>query len=226
MTREEAVKLAIETGVGSRTNIISERSKKKFEYLKLEKYGMLRLLSLSHVSNKNIYALTLCDCGRESIMILNNVVKSNSSCGCARMKAIAEKNKTHGMKGTRTYSIWHSMRSRCKNVNHPSYKDYGGRGIFIDKRWDKFENFYIDMGDVPRGKSLDRIDNDRGYSKQNCRWATSEEQCNNRRNSKLYLIEGKSMSLPQWCRDRKMPMTTVKNRILRGMSIQQALGFK
>lgn len=225
MTREEAVLKAINEKQGSRSNIISDRTKKKFEVLKKQKYGMLRLISLSHVSNKNIYALTLCDCGKQSIKILNNVLNLNKSCGCNRVKAMVEKKKTHGMKGSKTYAVWHSMRSRCKNERHPSFKDYGGRGIAIDKRWDRFENFYQDMGEKPEGMSIDRIDNNKGYSKENCRWANSEEQCNNRRNSKLYLINGKSMSLPQWCRELSIPESTVKNRISRGMSINQALGL-
>lgn len=84
------------------------------------------------------------------------------------------------------YEAWAQMRSRCFNPNHRAYKNYGGRGIGICKRWDRFENFAADMGPHPgKGWSLDRKNNDKGYSKSNCRWATRKEQIRNRRTTKL-----------------------------------------
>lgn len=78
---------------------------------------------------------------------------------------------------------YHQMKQRCLNPNNPRYSDYGGRGITICDSWiDSFDNFYKDMGDRPLEKSLDRINNDRGYSPQNCKWSTDEEQVYNRRN--------------------------------------------
>ena len=74
-----------------------------------------------------------------------------------------------------------AMVKRCGNSNDPAYKRYGGRGIYVDPRWLKFENFLEDMGDRPLDRTLDRIDNDKGYTKDNCRWATKSQQANNRR---------------------------------------------
>jgi hypothetical protein len=85
------------------------------------------------------------------------------------------------MSGTRTYRIWKGMLRRCFNPNDKSYCDYGGRGTTCHENWFDFECFYGDMGHAPRGKSLDRVNNDGDYEPRNCRWATQLEQVNNRR---------------------------------------------
>jgi len=96
-------------------------------------------------------------------------------------KAEENINFKHGMSRTKTYKSWLSMRERCNNPNRENYKNYGGRGIIICDRWISFDNFIIDMGERPNGKTLDRINNNKGYSKENCRWATNVIQGRNQR---------------------------------------------
>lgn len=94
---------------------------------------------------------------------------------------------THKKSYTKEYRTWIAMMSRCRNEKDCNYKNYGARGIFVCERWYKFENFYEDMGDLPFYEAqLDRIDNEKGYFKENCRWVNSKENCRNRRNNKKH----------------------------------------
>lgn len=99
----------------------------------------------------------------------------NLHCGCRKLI------KTHGMTNTGTYQSWEMMKQRCLNPKATKYESYGGEGITIDERWMSFESFYEDMGDRPEGTTLDRVSNDVGYTKLNCRWATRSVQQFNRK---------------------------------------------
>ena len=130
--------------------------------------------------------LVVCDCGGSNIVATQNMTNGTTkSCGCLRKEITSEKFKTHGKHGSPTWRSWSSMKSRCTNPNVTQYDLYGGRGIKICDRWDKFENFLEDMGERPEDKSLDRIDVNGDYEPKNCRWATKKEQAQNKRQVRM-----------------------------------------
>lgn len=137
------------------------------------------------VKRKPIW-LCVCDCGGQVTPYGYSLVSGNTqSCGCLRLENCTTANTTHGQaqRGmtTNIYRRWQAMLNRCYNPNQGNYKFYGGRGIIVCDRWHVFENFYADVGDPPLGKTLDRIKNDGNYEPGNCRWATHQEQMDNRR---------------------------------------------
>jgi hypothetical protein len=131
-----------------------------------------------------------CSCGK-TVTAYKNMLTSGrqKSCGCLRRETTTARSTTHGHKprqgAAATYNSWANMRARCTRVTHPRYKDWGGRGITVCERWAKFENFLADMGEKPGGMTLERKDNSKGYSPENCVWATPAQQAANTRNFKL-----------------------------------------
>ena len=140
----------------------------------------------------------ICSCGRRKITSGTNLATGDTkSCGCLRTDTVVARSTKHGY-STSTYKakiywVWADMIGRCHNTAHKRYKDYGGRGIFVCDKWRNFKGFIEDMGETPDGLTLDRIDNDKGYSKDNCRWATYAEQNQNRRYNTLNLLLVKEM---------------------------------
>lgn len=128
----------------------------------------------------------LCKCGTEVIVRAQSLRKGETtSCGCWRKEKMANTQRTHGMTRTPTYNSWRAMLSRCQDVTHPQFADYGGRGIVVSDRWRaSFQTFLADMGERPEGTTLDRFPNpDGNYEPGNTRWATRIQQRHNRRDS-------------------------------------------
>lgn len=122
------------------------------------------------------------------------------------------------------YSVWRHMMARCHNVDCKEYKWYGARGITVCSRWQSRENFWKDMdeGYMP-GLTLDRIDNNKGYSKDNCRWATRKEQALNRRSNRIIEFRGTTMTIYQWAKQLGVKRTTLSQRLnAYGWSIEKA----
>lgn len=132
--------------------------------------------------------------------------------------------KTHGMRGTRTYSIWLNMRNRCNRTTHHNYKYYGAVGITVCHNWNSsFINFFNDMGECPEGLTLERLDGAKGYSKENCIWASAERQQNNKSSTIRLTARGKTQSVSDWAREVGVSPHRIKMRIKRGMNHDDAI---
>lgn len=142
-------------------------------------------------SNKRHNALwkCRCDCGNETLVSSPLLIKGRTkSCGCLTVA-------THGESGSRTYRIWNHMKQRCSNPNTKQWMDYGGRGIRVCERWEKYENFLADMGIAPPRLTLERGNANGNYEPENCRWATYAEQSRNKRLTRFVMIDGVEMVL-------------------------------
>lgn len=129
---------------------------------------------------------------------------------------------------TAMYRSWRSMKSRCNNPKVPEYGNYGGRGITVCEKWRTFAGFLEDMSSTHQeGLSLDRIDNEKGYSKENCRWATRTQQSNNRRTNRQLTLNGITKTLTQWIVESGQKPSTVRQRYYGyKWPLQKALGME
>lgn len=124
----------------------------------------------------------------------------------------------------RTKSTWRNMKSRCRNPNATGYELYGGRGIAYAPHWHTFTGFLQDMGVRPEGRSLDRIDPDGNYTKENCRWATPVEQGADKSDSHMVTYQGRTQNVTAWARELGIKPNTLEYRLLRGWSVEEAFG--
>lgn len=192
-----------------------------------QRFGRLTVLAFHSVDkSRNVRWACRCDCGVEKVIQKAALVSgSQISCGCAKREHLLSMTTTHGQSvvGSGAYKSWREMHQRCRNRNRPMSRHYCDRGIEIDRRWFDFEEFHADMGERPEGLTLERIDNDGPYSKSNCRWATMAEQNRNKRSNRIAVIDGRSMIVMDWCKERGIPHSRVYNRIHRGMPPSDAV---
>jgi hypothetical protein len=188
-----------------------------------QKFGRLLVLELAGKSKNRTYNWRCrCDCGEEIIVRGDQLRDGHTqSCGCFNQEQREEPKKHgHSINGrkSKTYGALVGAKSRCYNSNNSYYPSYGGRGIKVCQRWldeeHGFENFLVDMGECPSEElSLDRINNDGNYEPENCRWATIEEQSNNKRTSHFVTYNGETKTLTQWCRILGIKRHTLDSRL-------------
>lgn len=158
----------------------------------------------------------VCVCGVTKTVRSSQLTSGGtSSCGCLAKELARKRAATHGRAASFEYKAWTSMRKRCEYEKHPAYARYGGAGIRVSAAWHVFENFFADMGPCPFANgSVDRKDNSKGYSKENCRWLPKAQQSKNRRNVPLY----DGLTLPELAERRGVKYATLKRRLAAGWS--------
>lgn len=190
--------------------IITGMSKRKD--LSGKRFGRLTAISWKEFRGKESFWNCRCDCGNDHVVALGNLQRGSvSSCGCLAVELTIKRSTTHGLSSSKTYVSWRRMLARCYDKKRPGYPMHGGRGIKVCRRWRKFENFLADMGEIPQGLTLDRIDNNGNYEPSNCRWATGKQQARNRRSSVFIEFNGQTKTLVEWSEHFGVPYTRVKN---------------
>lgn len=208
----------------------------RFIDLTNKKFG--RLTALKRVANRGDNTMWECSCvcGGKAIVSSGHLSDGHTnSCGCYRADRIVAANTKHGMSGDSFYHLWHNITRRCAKENNQNYDRYGGRGIKVCDRWLKFENFKDDMYDSyvdhckiysKKNTSIDRINNNGNYEKNNCRWATRAEQTRNYSRNVVIKHDGENYRLKDLHKklNLKISYDTFHDRIRRrGMSLKEAI---
>lgn len=198
-----------------------------------KKYGLLTVIERANSKNGETKWICQCDCGRKTVVRGRNLTSGAiKSCGCLRKERAAEGHTTHGAskengKRSKLYSIWIGMRRRCYNKNSINYNDYGLRGITVCDDWkddfEKFKEWALSSGYDPT-LTIDRIENDKGYSPENCRWIGSKAQARNRRSNNVITFNGETHTAVEWEEKLGFSRGTISKRIKsRGWSVERAL---
>lgn len=190
-----------------------------------QRFGQLVAIEPTDLrAGNNIIWVCLCDCGNKTLVSSSNIgnTKGNTkSCGCLKGKP-KHGGTTHNTK-SKEYAVWNSMRQRCFNPKNSRYPRYGARGIGISESWNDFGQFIRDMGPCPPGMTIERIDNNKGYSKENCKWATYAEQNRNNCNTRMVTLNGETMCIKDWADRLGIKVVTVNVRIHKGWTPERAL---
>jgi len=193
------------------------------KFVKVDKYG-------------NQFWLFKCNCGNIKLLRMQNVISRNTkSCGCLNSKIVRKRMTTHGMSKTNFFRVFQNIKNRCYRKNDPSYFRYGARNIKC--LWASFEEFKKDMyqsyldhvkkhGIKGRNTSIERIDNNGDYCKENCRWATRREQARNRRSNVHLLFNGRNQLLTEWAEEVGIDRDLISGRIKSGWTTEETLTTK
>ena len=199
-----------------------------------QRFGRLTVIQKASYRPKshNTYWLCRCDCGNMKEVGGRNLKCGNTkSCGCYHSEQASKSNSKHRRTKTRLFNVWVSMRSRCNCKTNLAYHYYGGRGITVCDEWNDFQTFEkwafssgYDETAKPHECTLDRIDCNKGYYPENCRWVNSTVQANNQRSNILISFNGKTQTRAQWAREKGWRYELIRDRIDRyGWSIDRAL---
>lgn len=201
--------------------------KQQIEDLKGKTFGLLTVKSFAGRWDERRHWECLCSCGKTLVCRENNLKTGGSkSCGCSRGAKLIKRNTKHNcsVRGKRSsaYRSWVAMKVRTSNANCTGAHNYVGRGIQMDPAWGDFKAFHADMGEPPSGYSLDRIDTNRGYNKNNCRWADRRTQNNNRRDNVQVQWKGKKWTVTALAEHVRMDRRLLYQRLYLGWTPERA----
>lgn len=186
-----------------------------------------RLVAIEYLG-KSLW-LCKCDCGNTSTPKSWSLRSGTTqSCGCLHKEIVGKKSTKHGLGDTRIYSIWRNMKQRCNNPNATKYEIYGGKGIKVCNEWLDFNNFYkwATENGYEDSLSIDRIDGNKDYTPDNCRWTTYQVQANNTTQNHYLTHIGKTQTISGWAEEIGIEQNTLNTRIARGWSVEKALTTK
>jgi len=195
-------------------------------------FGRWKVIKITDERTKDGNVKWLCECSCEKrttkTVSGSNLVKGvSTNCGCVRTEKVKKRAK-HGLWNTRIYKTWHSMNRRCSNPKDSNYVNYGGRGITVCEEWKEvipFYNWAINNG-YSKKLTIDRIDNDKGYYPENCRWVSMYVQSRNKRSNNFITFEGKSKIITDWAKYTGYDITTIRHRINNNLPIEEILARK
>lgn len=188
----------------------------KLKDLTGQKFGRLIVIKrVGTTKGRNAIWLCKCECGNKVEVFGGNLTSnSTKSCGCLRQEQL----KTHGLSYSNLYPIWIAMKDRCFNCNNKEYHCYGGRGITVCDEWkNNFKSFYnwANKNGYKDGLTIDRINNNKGYSSDNCKWSTMKEQANNKSTNNYITYNGETHTLTEWAEKLGIKERVLSNRINR-----------
>ena len=193
------------------------------------RYGRLLVIERGPTKEgrRNAYWWCLCDCGVTTLVSGDSLKAGNTqSCGCLQRERACGPHPVHNLSYALIYNIKTGIIGRCHNTNDKRYKDYGGRGIVVCDEWRYSPTAFFEWADksgYKKGLTIDRIDNDKGYCPENCRWVSNTENQNNKRNTRWVTLNGKTVSVTKWSRILELKSETIRSRLRRGWSDEDAL---
>jgi hypothetical protein len=204
--------------------------KSRYKNLAGKKFGRWTVLEIAYISNGVVFWKCRCDCGKESIVRAGSLPTGRSkSCGCYKNEVAANLKRTHGWSGERLFAIWKQMKRRCCDQKAKDFSRYGARGIIVCNEWannyEAFKEWAFQNG-YGESLSIDRIDNNKGYFPENCRWETPKGQSRNLRSNHLFTFNGKTQCIAAWAEEFGIRYGLVGLRISRGWPVEQALGLQ
>ena len=209
---------------------LAELNRARVQDLTGQTFNALTVLYRAENRGRRVMWHCRCACGNELDVWAKHLKDGQKSCGCMTKKILSECRTTHGGSRTRLFGVWRHMQERCNNPNHKSYARYGGRGVKVCKEWDHFEAFrdwalqsgYDEKAELMKC-TIDRIDNEKGYSPTNCRWVSAKEQANNRSNNRFITLHDETHTVAEWADITGIPHTAIRARLKKGWSEERAL---